>query len=82
MDMLIHQALLNQGMNANFAHIQKSVWVWVLKIVDKTIHTPNQQRLLLLYFKERVFKLSAIFDLNKLPINNIEILCSLADLVP
>ena len=37
-------ALLNQGMNANFAYIKKSVWAWVLKNVDAMIHTQSQQR--------------------------------------
>jgi hypothetical protein len=36
--------LLNQTMNANFAHIQESVWVWVLKIPQKKVHISNQQR--------------------------------------
>ena len=37
-------ALSNQGMNANFTHIQKLVSVWVLNITDKTIYTLNQER--------------------------------------
>jgi hypothetical protein len=38
-----NSALLNQAMNANFAHIQKLVCVWLLNITDKRIRILNQQ---------------------------------------
>ena len=41
--LLQKKALLNQTMNANFARIQESVWVWVFKIPQKKIHLSNQQ---------------------------------------
>ena len=37
-------ALLNQDMNDDFAHIQKSVWVWIFQKNQRRIHSPNQQR--------------------------------------